>query len=61
MSDSTFVADDTRLATMHGYAPVDRRAAAFRLAFATVRREVWARRELALRYITDAGENWTIA
>ena len=37
------------------------RERALRTAFATVRREVWARRELALRYITDAGENWTIA
>ncbi|HJR01799.1 MAG TPA: hypothetical protein VKA83_09215 [Methylomirabilota bacterium] len=30
-------------------------------AFWKIRREQWARRELSLRYITDAGENWTIA
>ena len=30
-------------------------------AFSTVRREVWTRRELALRRLADAGANWTIA
>lgn len=39
----------------------ERRDRALRAAFRTIRREIWSRRELELRRVTDLGENWTIA